>query len=79
MSMSKFASQADYWKDRAEKAEAKLAELKESYTLPSDSMGARKLEQLGGLYVWKPIGLVFHNSVDSVAITEHGRVTWGTN
>lgn len=27
MSMSKFASQADYWKDRAERAEAKLAEL----------------------------------------------------
>ena len=27
MSMSKFTSQADYWKDRAERAEAKLAEL----------------------------------------------------
>ncbi len=27
MSMSKFASQADYWKDQAERAEAKLAEL----------------------------------------------------
>lgn len=29
MSMSKFASQADYWKDRAERAEAKLSELVE--------------------------------------------------
>lgn len=79
MSMSKFASQADYWKVQAERAEAKLAELNERYMLPSDSMGAKKLEQLGGLYIWKPIGLVLHNSVESVAITEHGRVTWVEN
>jgi hypothetical protein len=33
MSMSKFASQADYWKDRAEKAEGALFEV-------LDAMGA---------------------------------------
>lgn len=31
MSMSKFVSRADYWKDRAERAEAKLAELEGKY------------------------------------------------
>jgi hypothetical protein len=30
MSMSKFATQADYWKDRAEKAEAALFEVVDS-------------------------------------------------
>lgn len=47
------------------------------YTLPADSIGARKLAQLGGPEHWKPMGLVLHNGVESVAITEHGRVTWG--
>ena len=47
------------------------------YTLPVGSMGSKKLAQLGGVEHWLPIGLVLHNNVESVAITEHGRVTWG--
>ena len=41
MSMSKFASQADYWKDRAECAEAKLAELEEQEAFDVDAAHGR--------------------------------------
>lgn len=58
MSMSKFASQADYWKDRAEAAEKELAGLRVLAAEPHAIQRVR--DTLGPLSLWSQNSLEHH-------------------